>query len=356
MLLSAGLGNGGLERQLALLATSLPDSWERRVWALSDGPFQPYLENNGVAVTVRERMFRFDLSPAAYLWRELWAWQPDVVHSWHWTTTLAAGPACRLLRIPLVDGSIQTGAYKPALLSLDRLGMAFAQLVAANTHAGLRAWGVRPAKGRVVHNGFDQSRLYATSASKREHRAEFTVIMTARMDPVKHYDVVLEAARILSRNASGWHFVLVGDGSERLRLLHSVADLVASDVVEFPTPGMDVLDLVREADVGVLMTNPELAEEGLSNSIMEYMAMGLAVVCSDGGGNPELVVDGVTGFIVPAANAAALAEKLAYLRKHEDERLAMGTAGKARIREEFSCDLMVTKMLHVYAEAMAGRS
>ena len=112
------------------------------------------------------------------------------------------------------------------------------------------------------------------------------------MTPVKDFDVVIEAARRLSRAADGWRFLLVGDGPERDRLIRQAGDLTETGVVVFPQPRMEVLGLVRQANVGVLMTNPRLANEGLSNSIMEYMALGLPVVCGNGGGNPELVQDG----------------------------------------------------------------
>jgi glycosyltransferase involved in cell wall biosynthesis len=200
-----------------------------------------------------------------------------------------------------------------------------------------------------VYNGFDETRLPA--APRRDHNG-FTVIMTGRMVPVKQYDVVTAAARLLSRNASGWRFVLVGEGTDRERLRRSASDLVATGIVVFAEPGLEVLDLVRDVDVGVLMTNPALAREGLSNSIMEYMALGLPVVCGDGGGNPELVLDGITGFIVPQGSPERLAERLIYLREHPDDARAMGAAGKTRIAEDFSVPTMVERMLAVYNEAI----
>ncbi len=227
--------------------------------------------------------------------------------------------------------------------------MSMATLVVANTTAGLEAWGIGPDKGRVVHNGFDMSRLPAPGA-RRDDRP-FTVVMTGRMVPVKHYDVVLAAARRLSAEPD-WRFVLIGEGSDRARLMREASDLVASGIVVFPEPGIEVLDWVQHADVGVLMTNPELAYEGLSNSILEYMALGLPVVCGDGGGNPELVADGVTGFIVPPGDAAELAGRLAWLRAHEAERRAMGAAGQARVADEFSVETMVARMVAVYDEAI----
>jgi glycosyltransferase involved in cell wall biosynthesis len=316
---------------------------------MDGGPFAACLVDVGVPVTIRARSRRLDPRPAILLARDLLAWRPDVVHSWSWISTLAAGPVCRILGIPLVDGTIQTGAYQPEFLRLNRLGMACATLVVANSQAGLRAWGVNPRRGRVVYNGFDETRLPA--APRRDHNG-FTVIMTGRMVPVKQYDVVIAAARLLSRNASGWRFVLVGEGTDRERLRRSASDLVATGIVVFAEPGLEVLDLVRDADVGVLMTNPALAREGLSNSIMEYMALGLPVVCGDGGGNPELVLDGITGFIVPQGSPERLAERLIYLREHPDDARAMGAAGKTRIAEDFSVPTMVERMLAVYNEAI----
>ncbi len=149
-------------------------------------------------------------------------------------------------------------------------------------------------------------------------------------------------------------FVLVGDGPDRPRLQRAARDLVDAGIVVFPEPGLEVLDVVREADVGVLMTNPRLHYEGLSNSIMEYMALGLPVVCGDGGGNPELVarrghrLHRAARRPGPSGGAAGLPA-----RNHEDARAAMGAAGRARVLTEFSVATMVEGMLDVYAEAMA---
>ena len=111
----------------------------------------------------------------------------------------------------------------------------------ANSRAGLAAWNVSPAKGRVVYNGFDESRLAAARRARRGRAAagpagRFTVVMTGRMTKVKHYDVVIEAARRLREAPGGFRFVLVGDGPDRARLLEAARDLVAAGVVEFPSP------------------------------------------------------------------------------------------------------------------------
>ena len=153
------LGNGGKQRQMALLATALPADWQRRVFALSEGPFEAHLRARGISLEVHARRSRLDPVPTAALWRSIVTWRPDIVHSWSWMCTLAAGPLCRLLGVPLIDGTIRTGALQPEHLWLKRIGMACSTTVVANTAAGVQAWGVSPAKARVVYNGFDWSRL-----------------------------------------------------------------------------------------------------------------------------------------------------------------------------------------------------
>lgn len=346
------LPNGGLERQLVLLAAGLPANWQPRVWAMGGGPFERYLLDKGIPVVVRPRRTRLDPLPAALLWQELRTWRPDIVHSWGWMPALAAGPLCRLLHIACIDGMIRSGALEPDFTRLKRVGMASATLVVANTRAGLRAWDIAPGKGRLIYNGFDKARLEPLDPGPRADPSKFTVIMTGRMTPVKQFNVVIEAARRLSNAANGWRFLLVGDGPDRDGLIQQAGDLVESGAVSFPQPTMEVLGLVHQADVGVLMTNSRLANEGLSNSIMEYMALGLPVVCGDGGGNRELVQDGVTGFVVPPGDPDALARRLVGLRDDPAKCAAMGVAGRDRILRDFSQERMVRNMLRVYAEAL----
>ena len=360
LLLMDSLPDGGAERQMALLALEFPAECQCRVCVLGGGPFEAYLRARGVAVEVHERRFRFDPSPAVALWRSILAWRPDVVHSWGWISTLLAGPLCRLLRVPLIDGTIRTGALRPEHLWLKRIGMACAATVVANTRAGAQAWAVGPAKARVVYNGFDWSRLAAgpvlagsESAPAANPQSPFTVVMIGRMVPTKDFKAVIAAARLLHREQRPYRFVLVGRGPQRDELIADASSLIADGTVTFPEASLEVLDYVRQAHVGVLMTDPKWAQEGCSNAIMEYMACGLPVVCSEGGGNREVVVDGQTGFVIAAAEPQALADRIAYLRDHEAERRAMGQAGRKRIVETFSLERMVGSYVRIYEEALS---
>jgi glycosyltransferase involved in cell wall biosynthesis len=86
---------------------------------------------------------------------------------------------------------------------------------------------------------------------------------------------------------------------------------------------------------------------------MEYMACRLPVVCSAGGGNPELVLHGETGFLVPWGDRAALAGRLRALALDRDLARRMGEAGRARLAEDFTVARLVGSLERVYWEALS---
>jgi len=348
---------GGAERQFALIARHLPPYWQRRVWLMGGGPFADAIAADGTRVDVHPRAGRFDVRPALPLWRTLLEWRPDVVHSWDWMSTLAATPLCRALRIPLVDATIRNAAVRPKGARQRRLSHALSRLVVANTTAGLRAWGVSTAKGRVVYNAFDPDRLGATDGGADaggERDGLHRVVMTARLVADKDHSAVIAAARLLDRERPGrFRFVLLGDGPEKPRLVAEAGDLLEREVVRFVDPGLEVLPFVRGADVGVLMADARHNHEGCSNAIMEYMSVGLPVVCSADGGNPELVLDGATGYLVPPGDAAALAGALVRLADDPGEARRLGEAGRRRIIEEFTVDRLVRETERIYWEALS---
>ena len=406
LMLKEALPTGGAERQLALIMKYLPADWERRVWTMGGGPFVEIIERDGQRVDVCRREARLDVRPAAQLWRLLLRWRPDVVHSWDWMSSAAALPLCLALRIPVVDATVRNGIARRRRSLPLRLVHAASARVVANSWAGLDAWGVGTARGRVVYNGFDPERLALCAPREPDdttrrarcrraggRRAPRTAGGLRRgggegrrshggddrphdaAQGFRHADPRGAAAgrrrrrrggRICRRvpaaatggaaraGASPWRFVLLGDGPERPRLEELAGDLVGRGVVAFVDPGLEVLPFLRDADVGVLMSAEQLHREGCSNAIMEYMASGLPVVCSRGGGNPELVADGATGYLVTAGDARGLAARLAGLAADPAGRARMGAAGRSRLLEEFNVERMIARLVRVYDEVVTA--
>ena len=352
LLLAESLVVGGKERQLTLLARYLPREWDRRVWSLDDGPFAAVLRAAGVAVDVRRRRYRQDVTPLFDLFWLLRRWRPSVVHSWSGLTSVMVALLCPILRIPWVDGSIRKGSVGTKQVARSRVAMALADRVLSNTRAGLEAWGVPSGKGRVVYNGFDPERLPLATRTAAPN-GPFTVAMVGRMCVAKDFESFLSAAETLARDSpAGWHFVALGSGPLRSQLIDRASDLVRSGVVSVPDAGLEVIPYLRDADAGVLMSNPNEHLEGFSNAIMEYMACGLPVVCSDGGGNRELVADTETGFVIPPFDAPALATKLSWLRNNREVAARMGSAGRERLLRDFTVEEFVRRTVAVYEEIL----
>lgn len=357
LMLKEALPTGGAERQLALIMKYLPPEWERRVWVMDGGPFADVVAEDGYRVHISPRTARFDVRPAAPLWRLLCAWRPDIVHSWDWMSTLAALPLCRSLGIPIVDATIRNGIVRRRGSLQRRLSQAVSALVVANSQAGLRAWGVRPEKGRVVYNAFDPERLSAADPRAGHVATDVgphTVVMTGRMVAHKDFSSLIAAARRLDREQPGrWRILLLGDGPEKPRLVSEAGGLQERGVVTFVDPGLEVLPRVREADIGVLMSNEVQHREGCSNAIMEYMSCGLPVVCSAGGGNPELVLERETGYLVPSGDSRVLSDALVFLADHPEIARRLGDAGRRRILEDFSVPRLMRSIERVYWEALS---
>lgn len=354
-----GLGNGGAERQMVLLAASLPESWLTAVLSMEDGPYRPYLEGLGITVHICPRRNRFDVTVALRMWRVAHRWAPDVVHSWGWMSSVAMVPYCRSRQVPLVNGTIRRGCLPPRRAAMERLGLRLADVVVANSRAGLEAYGyVGAAHGRVIYNGFDAHRSeIAANATRDLPPHEGTVaVMTARMHPAKDWRSFIRAARELNREVPSIRFVAVGSGPSRDLLMTEADDLVDAGTIEFIDGGLEVLSVVAAADIGVLLTNSPAYAEGCSNSIMEYLACGLPVICTHSGGNPELVEDEVTGLLVPPGDQEALASALRTLRDDTVRRREMGREGRRRLLSRLTVEEMTAGFVAAYRLALDIRN
>lgn len=353
--LTDSLANGGAERQLALLASSLPNGWTPRVVALGDGPYREICLNAGIPVVVSERRYPRDPRPAGTIWRVIREWKPSVVHSWGWMSTFGALVPCRILGIPLVDGTIRNGGRVGRRTGVQSFMMRRCDVVVANSLAGLRAFGFEQSeRAHVVYNGFDVARL-AVSAPQPTGSGVTSVVMAARMVPQKDFMLMLRVAELLGIEEPGrWRFVLVGEGPMRGKLIEASAK-VRGCIVEFASPGTEVLPILAGADIGLLLTTAGVHAEGCSNTILEYLASGLPVVCTDGGGNREVVRDRVTGLLVPASDAGGVSAALRHLARDEGLRRCMGNAARQDLHGRFSLERMVSAYTGIYSQLMTRR-
>ncbi|HMZ01162.1 MAG TPA: glycosyltransferase, partial [Burkholderiaceae bacterium] len=145
--------------------------------------------------------------------------------------------------------------------------------------------------------------------------------------------------------------LIAGDGPERAAIEQLVAQLGLGEQARLLGQRSDVPELMAAADVVVL---PSL-REGLSNVILEGMMSGRAVVGSRVGGTPELIDDGVSGWMFESDNDAALAEVLQRLVTHSSDRERLGAQARAQAVARFGIPAMVLAYEQLYGAASQGR-
>jgi glycosyltransferase involved in cell wall biosynthesis len=249
-------------------------------------------------------------------------------------------------------GGVRTPAQERAELLAYRLASA----VVANSQS-VADWlikkGVSPKKIAVIHNGVDLSRVTVSSdRSRTELRAEFglptdppAVLMVANLRlPVKDHPTFLRAAGRVHEQIPNAIFLLAGEGELADQMRGLVADLGIGSVTHFLGRCQNLAELIAAADVCVLSSK----SEGFPNAVLEYMGGGRPVVATDVGGTREAVIDGETGFLVPAGDDAAMAARIAALLSSPEVARAMGTTGRQVVEERFSCDAQLAAVEALY--------
>ncbi len=170
------------------------------------------------------------------------------------------------------------------------------------------------------------------------------VCMIGNLRPIKGYKYFLQAASSVLNDFKKVQLIIVGEGPllEELEKLRN--ELGLHQKVLFLGKRNDIREILSVTDISVLSS----LSEGFSNTILESMSMGKPVVATQVGGNPEAVIDGVTGLLVPARDPNGLADAILKLLK--DPRLAeqFGVESKKRATEYFSLDRMIANMEGLY--------
>jgi glycosyltransferase involved in cell wall biosynthesis len=166
--------------------------------------------------------------------------------------------------------------------------------------------------------------------------------MVANIRKIKGYHYFLEASSIIHRYNRNVQFLIIGNdwtepGFTIAELKRYAEKTGVSQNLHFLGGREDVADLISLFDVAVLAS----LSEGFSNVILEYMASSRPIVATEVGGNPEIVVHGETGLLVPPADAQALADAILSILEDEEAALRYGAAAKKRVEDKFGLGKMI---------------
>lgn len=286
----------------------------------------------------------------------IFACHPDIVHSW-----LDHYPSDQILLSILkymygykyIHGAVCDGNIVNKNSSVwvgQKLSFLCADSVVSNSKAGLIAKEAPLNKSTVIYNGFDFSRIpQILDTVKRDEIAassKYMVTMCGRVDGSKDWKAFMEVARLSEIAGLDAMFVAVGTG-----------DLISDYVKEMKAKGVnnlvftgrrsDIEELIGLSDVCMLLSNTKRHIEGVSNFIMESMASGKPVIATYGGGTPEILSDGICGYVVKD-NINEAFVRLKTLLEDETKRKKFGDKAKEEILSRFTLSQMTQRYYNLY--------
>jgi glycosyltransferase involved in cell wall biosynthesis len=256
--------------------------------------------------------------------------------------------------------------YTTGNLAVLRFVSLFVDRYVANCQAVARVvqqneW-VSPRNISVIYNGLFPREADCCQSVKAIGSADVSnerpiVGIVANLKPIKRIDILIQAVAIVSKHYPGIRLVVIGkDGpskqgqSMREELEGLAGRLGLCDQVIFTGAVDDPAPYIKRFTVAVLCSE----SEGFSNSILEYMQAKCPIICSDTGGNPELVQDGRNGFLVPVGDVHALADRL--IRLLGDSALAQkfGEAAGETVHSKCSPTRMLAEQMACYDDVLSG--
>jgi glycosyltransferase involved in cell wall biosynthesis len=343
-----GLDMGGLEKLLVEFArhAGRPGVQLHFISLTKRGRLADDIENQGWPVTALEEPPGLRPGMVLRLARLFRRWHIDVVHTHDDKPLLYGALAGRLARVPRHihtkhGQSVSLTRRQIALVNLAaRLTDRFVCVSEDSARLTVRQ-GVAARRVSTIWNGIDLGRFGYTGV-----RADGPVVTVARLSPEKDVATLVRAAALAVRQDPSFRLEIAGDGPCLPALKQLAAELALGEHVLFLGEVRDVPALLARARLFVL---PSISE-GVSLTLLEAMARGLAVVATRVGGNPEVVVEGETGLLVPARDPAALAAAMLQLQRDPTRARHLGLAGRQRVEQHFDVRRMVGKYESLYCE------
>jgi glycosyltransferase involved in cell wall biosynthesis len=358
---------GGAERQMFTLMTHLDRTrFDPFLVVLSiEGVFSDQAAAVGIETKFLDVRGKFPLRGFLELSRLLAEPRADVVLMRGFSATTLGRLAARRAGVPVTvvaeHSSTWLGAPSPWKRAVDAMlrakTSAWVSLSAGQEQFLIAEKHIPAERIHRIPNGIDV-RGYGPDDRMRARRqlgcdeGDFVVGIVAVMRPEKDHATFLKAAAHVRDRHAEARFVIVGDGPERTRVEEMVAALDLGSVVRLTGARTDVEALLPAFDVFSLSSR---AIETFPMTALEAMAAALPVVATRIGGVAELVVDGVTGIMVPPEAPESLGGGWERLLENPELRHDMGVAGRARVVEHFTADIMARQHEALFEHLLAER-
>ena len=361
----------GAEVQLNVLLSKLVQRAEMNLSVIlfNEGRLEKEIESLGIPVRVFPESRWGSGKIFLELVREFKKSNTRIVHTHKYKDTILAAPATKFCGIPHVVRTVhglrepfeglqdfKMSCYEAIERTVHRSCVDVIIGVSSQIESKYKAQG-EVSKVTCIRNGIDlegksvQTDRWRTREDLGVDSETCLMGTIGRLTPVKGIPYLLQAARILLRHGMKVKVLLVGDGSIRPDLVTQTRDLGISAHVVFLGHREDTDALLQAMDIFVL---PSLSE-GIPMALLEAMAASRPIVASRVGGIPEIIEDGVDGYLVEPMDVDNLAERCRRLIESPDAARKMSEQGRKRVEREFSATAMADRVVSVYKELLLSR-
>lgn len=268
-----------------------------------------------------------------------------IIHTFGCFSDLIGLVVGKRLGATVINGSIRSA--RPKLTRRDHLSricMRYSDKIVANSKAGLIAFGVTTDNDKccVIHNGVDLNRF--TNIGSMDRPGQFVICMVANFTRKKDHATLIRIVPRLQEKINSLAVILVGRGELLDSARRLISDLHLDRIVTIVSDCDHPEPFIASADLCMLLTY----SEGISNSILEYMALEKPVIATDCEGNREVVVHGQTGYLVPQNDPELLVQHTFQIFHDAEAGKMLGKNGRKKLEQEFELNIMVDNYQKLY--------
>ncbi len=360
MYLLHSLERGGLEKCVATLVNKInPEIFVPSVCCLSElGMSLSLIEKDNVKIFNMEKGDAHEAFLFLRLARLFKREKIDILHTNGWAALFDGFFGAKIGRVPVVVHT-EHGKDVEDFVQIQqrrvwarRLITPFLdQMIAVSDDIKkqfVNVTGLKAEQIVCIHNGIEFHDVEINYKEKRKEIGvkdiEILIGAVGRLESVKNYDVFIQAAELVLKEYPLVKFILIGDGTLKEKLQSLTTKLGIEKSVLLLGERNDVDELLKVMDIFVLPSR----SEGLSIALLEAVANKLPIVATNVGGNPEVVIDGKTGILIPSGDVSSLVRAITELLKDEDRRKNMGENGFVVVKEEFTVEKMIANHEELY--------
>ena len=284
-----------------------------------------------------------------------WKYKPDLIHTWGSMPSFIAILSSLILHIPLINSQITSAPPKESIAFsqkiVNQINFAFSNIIISNSYAGIESFNPPRRKSIVIYNGIDLKRFENLPdknliREKYGIKTPFAVVMVASFTQNKDYNRFIRIANIICQERNDISFLCVGGpGNDNSYFELAKKEAENNPLIIFTGIISEVEALVNACDIGVLFSP---YGEGISNAILEYLALKKPVIAYDSGGSKEIIKNGENGFLIKNENDIQISKIIIELIDNYELRIQLGENGRKKIEEYFNIENIGKEYMNIY--------